>query len=173
MTCRLETVALLGALLLALAGAASAQSNLAVIDVEAILTGSERGKAVLGTLQEFKKTKESSLSSLGAELQKLQQKLADGRLSLAEDVLTEMQKELEDKSIAAKRAQDDAERELAELQKKEFAKIEEDVLKIISEVGKELGYTMIFNKYQGGLVYADESVDITALVIERFDQAGG
>jgi Skp family chaperone for outer membrane proteins len=32
-----------------------------------------------------------------------------------------------------------------------------------------MGFTLIFNKFQGALVYADDSVDITDQVIERFD----
>ena len=40
---------------------------------------------------------------------------------------------------------------------------------IINQVGKELGYALIFNMRQAGLVFADEAVDITAAVIERFN----
>lgn len=169
---RLVKGALLAAALISVSGVANAQSKLAVIDVEAILTNSQRGKAVLESIREFSRTKSEALRGLQEELQRLNQKFADGRLSLAEDVLAGMQKELEDKTIAARRAQDDAQRELKEMQQKKFEKVEEDILPIITAVGKEQGYTMIFNKYEGGLVYADESVDITQAVIDRFDQAG-
>jgi Skp family chaperone for outer membrane proteins len=36
-------------------------------------------------------------------------------------------------------------------------------------VGREQGLTLIFNKFQSGLVYADQSVDITDDVIRRFN----
>ena len=42
----------------------------------------------------------------------------------------------------------------------------------INAVGREFGYAMIFNKYQSGLVYADDAIDVTNLVIERFNAAG-
>lgn len=106
------------------------------------------------------------------QIEALGKTFEDGRLSLAEDVLADMQKELEDKTIEIRRAQDDAERELKEMQSERFQKIEEDVLPIITEVGKDGGYTMILNKYQSGLVYADPMIDITPTVIERFDAAG-
>lgn len=155
------------------AGPASAQTpKLAVIDVEKILTDSERGKAVLGKIEEFRNTKAQSLKSMQDSLVALNEEFQKGRLSLAEDRLAELQKQLEDQTIAMRRAQDDAERELREMQAKEFEAVEVAVLPIIQAVGKEQGYTMIFNKFQSGLVYADEAIDITAAVIARFDQSG-
>lgn len=44
---------------------------------------------------------------------------------------------------------------------------------IIEQAGQEFGYTLIFNKFQSGLVYADEAADITPLIIQRFDAAKG
>jgi outer membrane protein len=40
---------------------------------------------------------------------------------------------------------------------------------VIDAVGQERGLTLIFNKFQSGLVYADEAVDITDDVIRRFN----
>ena len=80
-----------------------------------------------------------------------------------------MQKELEDGEIALRRARDDAQREFEALQAEKFQKIEQEVMPIINQVGKELGYALIFNMRQAGLVFADEAVDITAAVIERFN----
>ncbi len=34
-----------------------------------------------------------------------------------------------------------------------------------------MGYTLIFRKFESGLIYADEAVDITKLVITRLDAA--
>jgi len=49
---------------------------------------------------------------------------------------------------------------------------EKRVLPVINQVGKEKGYTLIFNKYAPGmLVYADDAVDITASVVQRLDSA--
>jgi Skp family chaperone for outer membrane proteins len=40
---------------------------------------------------------------------------------------------------------------------------------IIQEVGREMKLQMIFNKFQSGLVYADEAMDITDQVLRRFN----
>jgi outer membrane protein len=80
-----------------------------------------------------------------------------------------MSKEIEDKQISIRRFQDDAQRELQEAQRRELGGLEERILPIIDQIGKEQGYTLIFNKFQSGLVYADESVDVTDTVITRFN----
>ena len=43
---------------------------------------------------------------------------------------------------------------------------------VINQVGKEGGYTLIFRKFESGLIYADEAIDITDEVIQRLDAAG-
>ncbi len=165
--------AVLAVALLALPGAGMAQQKLGVIDVERILRDSTRGKEVLEDLQGFSEAKKGELLAEQASLEELQKRYADSRLTLAEDKLADMQKELEDKTIALRRMQDDAERELQKRQQQEFGKIESEVLPIINAVGKELGYTLIFNKFQSGLVFADDGVDLTDMVIERYNGGGG
>jgi outer membrane protein len=149
-----------------------ARNKLGTLDVQKILTDSDRGKAVLAELEKFQKDKTEELLAQKAKVDELKSRYSQSRLSLAEDKLEEMAKEIEDGTIALTRAQDDAEREFQKQQQVKFTDIERAVLPIISEVGQELGYTMIFNKFQSGLVYADEAIDITDLVIERFNASG-
>ena len=165
--------AILCALLLAsLTGPLSAQgSKLGTIDVQKILTESIRGKALLAELEQYQKSKRDELLAKQNEIEKLQGDFSRNRLTLAEDRLAEMQKEIEDKTIGLRRAQDDAEREFQKRQQREFKEIENALLPIISEVGAEMGFTMLFNKFQSGLVYADEAADITNIVIERFNNS--
>ena len=164
-----------GLVLLAAAGTVAAQSapKLGVIDVERILTDSVRGKKALEELTKLRDQKNDELQAKRTEAEQLRARFAESRLTLAEDKLADMERELEDKTLELRRAQDDAQREVQKKQQEEFAKIEREVMPIIQAVGKENGYTMIFNKYQGGLVFADDSVDITDLVIERFNDASG
>jgi hypothetical protein len=55
------------------------------------------------------------------------------------------------------------------VQKKELADLERRVFPIITQLGKERGYTLIFNKFQSGLVFADDAADITEDVLKRFN----
>ena len=145
--------------------------KVAVIDVERILLESERGKAALDEIEQLRTEKQQQGEAMQQEVNDLRQRLAEGRLSLSEDKLAELQKELEDKSIALRRFQDDANRELSKKRDQILQTIENSVFPVINQIGEEGGYTLIFNKFSSGLVYADEAVDITAQVIERYNQS--
>lgn len=166
---------------LALAAAAApaagqAAVKIAVIDVERILLESERGKAALQEIDALRKQMQQQSEAMQKEIADLQTRLNEGRLSLAQEKLAELQKELEDKVIAHRRFGDDATRELTKKRDQVLDQIEQSVFPVINQIGKEGGYTLIFNKFNSGLVYADEAVDITAQVIARYNQtppAGG
>ena len=46
------------------------------------------------------------------------------------------------------------------------------VLKVVQEVGKSGGYTIILEKTESSIVYADENIDISDEVIKAFDKQG-
>ena len=99
----------------------------------------------------------------------MEQKLADQGAALAEDKRDALQKSYQEKAIAFKRFQDDANRELETAQKKELSELERRVFPVINQVGKEKGFTLIFNKFKSGLVYADEAIDLTDEVLKVFN----
>ncbi len=155
--------------LAAQAPAPAAGMRIAVIDVQRILIDSAPGKETLARLKQLQDRKLAEAKTQQDEINALRQKINDGRLSLTEDKLAEMEKQAEDKVISFRRFQDDADRELQKAREQAFDDIEKRVLPIINQVGAEGGYTMIFNKFGSGLVFADDKIDITAQVIERFN----
>lgn len=170
---RLATLAL-GALLFCgatdlAAQAAPPAAKIAVIDVERILTESEAGKRALAELTALQKSKQEQGQALQAEINQLKQKALDGKLALAEDKLREIEVQVEEKTIALQRFSDDATRELTKRRDDVLGAVEQGIFPVINVVGKEGGYTLIFNKFRSGLLYADEAVDITETVIQRYN----
>jgi outer membrane protein len=159
----------LAAIVTAVALPAAAQSKVAVIDVQRVVTESDPGKEVMGRLRTLSDAKAQEGQGLQQELATLQDQFNKQRFTVSEARQAEMSKEIEDKQIAIRRFQDDAQRELQEAQRRELGSLEEQILPIINQIGQEQGYTLIFNKFQSGLVYADEAVDITDSVITRFN----
>jgi outer membrane protein len=153
---------------------AAAQSGIkiAVIDVNRIMTDSQRGKAVLAGIEKLQSEKSAQLKTMNDELSDMQKKFQEGRLSLAEDKLAQIQAQIEDRQRQFQRAREDAEHDVQKHRQDEIEKIENAVFPIINTIGKEGGYTLIFNKFQSGLVYAEDTVDITNQVIQKLDAAG-
>jgi outer membrane protein len=150
---------------------AAAQVKVAVIDVQRVVTESDPGKEVMQSLRTLSDAKAQEGQALQQELATLQDQFNKQRFTVSEARQAEMSKAIEDQQIAIRRFQDDAQRELQDAQRRELGGLEERILPIINQVGREQGLTLIFNKFQSGLVYADEAVDITDSVIQRFNTA--
>jgi len=159
----------LAVLVAAMAIPAVAQTKVAVIDVQRVVTESDPGKEALQKLKELSDRKVQEGQGIQQELATLREQFNKQRFTLAEDKLEAMTKEIEDKQIALQRFEDDAQRELNEARRRALGALEQRIMPVIDAVGQERGLTLIFNKFQSGLVYADEAVDITDDVIQRFN----
>ena len=56
---------------------------------------------------------------------------------------------------------------LAQKRQEVYQPILDKVTKIVQEVGKEMGYTMVFDSGSGGLLFVDESDDLMPVVRQR------
>ena len=157
--------------LVALALPAAAETSVAVIDVQRVVTDSDPGKESLQRLRTLQDEKIAEGRNLQTELEALREQVNKQRLTLSEQKLAEISGQIEDKTIALQRFEDDAKRSLEEARRTALGRLEERIMPIINQIGKERGFTLIFNKFQSGLVYADEAVDITDDVIRRFNTA--
>mgnify|MGYP001576816289 CR=1 FL=1 len=155
---------------LAGAPAASAQSSkIAIIDVQRLVTDSVAGKEALARLKKLQESKVAEGRTKSDEIDALRKRLNEGRLSLADDKIAELEKQLEEKVTGARRFQEDAEKEFNKSRETQFQDIERRVFPVIEKFGQENGYNFIFNKFQSGLLYAGEGSDVTDQIIQRFD----
>ena len=164
-------MAAVAALVMAAALPAAAQSKVAVIDVQRVVAESDPGKQAIQKLKAVSDAKVQEGQVMQQEMATLQDQINKQRFTVSEVRLAEMSKELEDKTIAIRRFEDDAKRELDDARRRELGGLEEQILPIINQIGQERGITLIFDKFQSGLVYADEAVDITDEVIRQFNTA--
>jgi outer membrane protein len=167
---RLSALPLLAALVFT-AAPAVAQTKVAVIDVQRVVNECNLGQAAQKELEELQKSKTAELKAQADALEALRTQIQEGELSLAREKLTEMAEEFERKGREFKRAQDDANLELKRKGEKLMGDIEVKVLPIIDQIGKSEGYTVILNKFRSGLLFADDSIDITQQVIDQLNQA--
>ena len=150
-------------------GVAPGALKIGVINIERLVQESALGKEAFNRVKKLNDVKKDEADKLQKELRDMEQKLADQGSAMADDKRDQLQKSYQEKAIAFKRFQDDANRELETAQKKELGELERRVFPVINQVGKEKGFTLIFNKFQSGLVYADDAVDLTDDVLKVFN----
>ena len=141
----------------------------AVIDVNLLVQDSAAGKEAMVRLKKAQDEKVAERKKLTDEINGLQKQLESQRSTLTDSKIADLQKQIEDKSIALKRFDDDAQQQLEDAKRKELDGLEKQIMPIIQELGKERKLLLIFNKFQSGLVYADDSVDLTDEVLKRFN----
>jgi len=145
--------------------------RMAVIDVQKVLTQSTAGKAAYDKLKKMQDERVEKAKAMDEELRKLDADINAKKLSLSEDKLAEMQKQLADKKINMQRYAQDADREIGEARDRELQALEAKIKPIIDTIGKDMGIAAIFNKFESGLVYASDAIDITDTVVKKFNEA--
>ena len=151
--------------------AQGAPSRVAVIDVQKVLQSSTAGKQAYDRLKKMQEDRIAKAKKMDDEIAALDNDINSKKLSLSEDKLTDMQKQLSDKKIAMQRYAQDADREVGEARDKALLELENKIKPVIDQMGKEMGLAAIFNKFESGLVYASDAIDITDTVITRFNAA--
>ena len=149
---------------------AQAASGIGVVDAGRVFQESAYGQSLLNGLKELREQKRSEGAAKQDDAKALQDRIEQGRLALSPEKLEELQKELEEKVIALQRFEDDAKREIDVASNEAMTSFNSQIMPVIDSVGREQGFVLIFNKFEAGLLFADEKVDITDAVIARFDQ---
>lgn len=153
----------------ALGQGAAAPAKIGVIEVQRIVQESAVGKESVARVQKLQQGKQDDLARRQKELRDLEQKIQEQGKSLSEDAMEKLQKDYQAKALELKRAQDDAQRDLEEAQRKELAELEKRIMPIINTVASEQGYTLVFNKFNSGLLFAADGADLTDEVIKKFN----
>ena len=155
------------------AASADAQDmKVAVVDVDQAINATDQGKKARDEIQRKGKEAEAQLKPLLEKRKALGGEIQEKRFVLSEDALRQKQLDLAEieSDLRAKNA------ELEGQFKVDYERIvgplRQKLYEIITEVGKEQGYTMVFERSTPGLIYAKEALDITDQVVQRFNKKG-
>ena len=172
-----------------LGGQAYAQRGvkIAVVDLQAVLDSSVRGKSAKDSLrklglelQEQIKSKRAFKEKREAELQQLRTEMRTQSPLLNEKARVAKQEAFRKKARELKRFIDDtnnfiedAMQEFREKEGVETRRLLVEVRKVVKEVGKQEGYILVLegNESAALVLYAEKAIDITSKVIQRYDQS--
>ena len=175
LTAALAALAALTLLALPAPVLAQQSAGIGVVDAGRIFQESQVGLGLLEGLKQLRENKQAEGATMQSTAKELQDRITQSRLALSPEKLEELQKELEEMVIELQRFDDDARREIDEASGAAMGEFNQQIMPVIEEIGRQRGYRLIFNKFEAGLLFADEQVDITDEVIALFDQqsAGG
>ncbi len=155
------------------APAAVAPAKFGIVDLEQLLTQSEPGKKALVPLNEIMKAMQEEADRMQVEIRNLRdQAIALTKSPAApgnERALATLQIKYNEGMTDLKRFEREANQKIDQQRFKSLSEFNRLALPLIRALGKDQGYAMIFRKQDSGLLYADDSTDLTAQLMERLN----
>ena len=157
------------AVMLVSSGFVLAQNKIGVVNSQEVLEKSAEGKKVMAQIQERDKKNQDSIAKLDEEIRNLETRINTQRLTLTQEALMNMSSDLEKKRTERKRFAEDSLREMQEFTARLFQKVQNELLPIIEQVGKDKGMDLIFDLARSGAIYFNPTTNLTQEVITRYD----
>jgi Skp family chaperone for outer membrane proteins len=153
-------------------GATDEGIKIGVVDIEQALASSDDGKRAIEEIQRKRSSAQGTVEPMVDRYKSLEEDIKSKRSVLSDEALNEKVLDLAKQraEVEAKLKQVDAdlqvdsERIVGPLRKK--------LVEVVQGVGKDQGYTMIFARGAGGMIYNREAIDITDLVVQKLNDRG-
>ena len=149
----------------------AAEFQAAYIDMQAAIQGTSAGKNAKKKLEKEFNKKKDELKKKEGELKKKADEFEKKRMVLSEKVRAEKQAGLQKEMMAF---QQELQKSQMTIQKKErdmTGPILTRIQKVIGDIAKEKGYSMVFEKAEHSVMWADSALDITDTVVKRFEKS--
>jgi len=154
----------------------AAEIKIGTISLQQIVLSSKAGAEAQKTLEQKANEFKEKLEKEGENMEALRQEIEKKSSVWSNDVKAEKERDYQKQLRAFQMKQEDAQYELKQLEAKEMGPILQDLHEAIRTVGKENGYTIILEnsrkgiQSQVGLMYADDSLDISNLVLAELNK---
>jgi outer membrane protein len=142
------------------------------IDLQRTLNETAAGKKAREKLEGEKKSKQDEIDKSQADLKKVKQQLDKDRAVMKPEVLRAREEELQDKVVKLQEHFVQYQQELAKKEAELTRDIFQQAAKIIESIAQRDGYTIMLEKNESAVLWADTHYDITAEVDQRLDNGG-
>ncbi len=144
-------------------------AKIGVIDFEKILMESAVGKATQKKLKNRGIELQAKLEKEKEEIDALSKAFEREALVLSDAKKKEKEREFRIRITELKKMQAEFSKELKGMEIQLINDIQKDVFDIVSQIGKSQGYLLVVEKKNAGVVYMPDHVDITDLVIKKYN----
>lgn len=142
--------------------------QIVTVNIQDVLLSSEAG-------QEVKKVLEKKVGEFQEKFQKEQEEVDGLRAEIekkssvwSQEVREEKERDYQKRVREIQLKSEDAQFELQQLEKQVMSPVLAELQKVIKEIGEKKGYAMILDS-RAGLLYVDESLDISEIVRKELD----
>ncbi|MGV3518758.1 OmpH family outer membrane protein [Luteitalea sp.] len=146
-----------------------AEGRVAFVDFNRVAAVSKEGKALASRIATLRTQKESEAQARSKEVASLESKLTQGTALLNDAAREQLRKQFEKAQVDFQRFTQDAQAEVAQVQRELEQAFLQKAFPLIGAVAKEKSLWAVFSVGEGGLVWREPALDISEEIAKRLD----
>jgi outer membrane protein len=143
-----------------------------VVDIDQAVSSTDEGKAAREEFARKQREAEGKIQPLLDRYKALEEELKAKKFVLSDEALFQKQLDLVEMRNQIQGRMKELEGQMQVDQKRLEGPLVQKLSEIIEDVGKTQGFTLIIRRGAPGFLYTREALDITDLVIERYNKKG-
>jgi len=151
------------------AGANQSTFKMGFVDLQKTLQSVEAGKNAKKALEKEVTSKRTGLEKKQQQLQKEAEEFEKKAGLMNEAAKAKRQQELQQQFAELQKTAAESQMELQKRERELTKPIIDEIRSVVETLGREKGLTLVLEKNEGAVLYAQSGEDLTETVIERFD----
>jgi outer membrane protein len=166
---------LLGAAALLVWGTAAQDEpfKVGVVDIDQAISSTEEGKAAREEFARKQRDAEAKIQPMIEKYQQLEEDLKAKKFVLSDEALFQKQLDMIEMKNEIQARMKELEGQLQVDQRRLEQPLTAKLIDIIEKTGKEQGFTLILRRGTPGILYTREALDITDLIIQKYNSSKG
>jgi len=144
--------------------------KIGIVDLDQAVGATVEGKAAREELERKKREAELELQPMIERYQQLTDEYQKKRVVLSPDKLREMELDITELQSRLELKQSEVQSRLRVDFERLVGPMREKLAKVVGDIGREEGFSLIMMRNMPGIMYAREALDITDLVIKKFNE---
>ena len=153
-------------------GASDDGIKIGVVDIDQAISATKDGRAAREELARKQREAEAQIQPMIERYQALEEDLKQQRFALSDEALFQKNLEMAEMRNKIENKTKELDGQLQLDQRRIEAPLMKKLSEVIESAGKDAGFTMILRRGSPGLLYTREALDITDLIIEKYNQKG-
>ena len=144
--------------------------KIGVVDIDQAISSTTEGKAAREEFARKQRDAEAKVQPMIEKYQTLEEDLKQKKFVLSDEALFQKQLDLAQMRNEIETKMKELENQLQLDQKRLEGPLTKKLVEVIESAGKEAGFTIIMRRGSPGLLYTREALDITDLIIKKYNQ---
>jgi outer membrane protein len=144
-------------------------AKIGLVNLQQIAALSSDGKAATQRVQALIQKKQTEGQQKSKSLQDNQQKLEQGGALMNETARSALQKEVERQQLEGQRFEQDAQKEVNDLQTELQGEFQQKLFPILQQIAQEKSLHLLLSAADTGAIWWEPGIDLTAEAIKRLD----